>query len=427
MLEIEKINNIVNSFVWGPYMLVLLVGTGIYMSIRTRLFQITKINLWMKSTYGSLHAKDKNIDHNVTPFQAVSTALASTIGIGSIAGIATAIVAGGPGSLFWMLVSAFFGMITKFSEVVLAVYFREKDNKGVHYGGPMYYIEKGIKQKWLAIIFSIFASIATFGAGNMTQSNSIANLLNETFKIPNIVSGIIVAVIVAIVIIGGIKRVSSISEKIVPFMALLFSLKSAGAGISGYVIVLAMRYGIARGVFSNEAGIGTAPIVHAASNSNNPVEQGMWGIFEVFNTLIICILTGLIILSSDIYGNTNADGAVLTSLAFKSALGYKGEVILTLASVLFAFSTIIGWSYYGESCLGYITKRSKIVIMSYKLIFIIAIVIGSSIDLKIVWSIADTFNGLMAIPNLIAILLLSPIVITLTKKYIRDPKSIEIE
>ncbi|WP_297206386.1 sodium:alanine symporter family protein [uncultured Brachyspira sp.] len=454
MLEIERINNIINSFVWGPYMLVLLVGTGVYMTIRTRLFQITKINLWMKSTYGSLHAKDKNIDHNVTPFQAVSTALASTIGIGSIAGIATAIVAGGPGALFWMLVSAFFGMITKFSEVVLAVYFREKDHKGVHYGGPMYYIEKGIKQKWLAMIFAVFASIATFGAGNMTQSNSIASLLNETFKIPNIASGIAVAIIVAIVIIGGIKRVSSISEKIVPFMALFyfitsvivliinsknipnavnliisnaFSLKSVGAGISGYVIVLAMRYGIARGVFSNEAGIGTAPIVHAASNTNNPIEQGMWGIFEVFNTLIICILTGLIILSSNIYGHTDADGAVLTSLAFKSALGYKGEVILTLASVLFAFSTIIGWSYYGESCLGYLTKRSKFVIMAYKLIFIAAIVVGAAIDLKIVWSIADTFNGLMAIPNLIAILLLSPIVITLTKKYIKDPSSVEID
>ena len=450
MYEIEKINSIINSFVWGPYMLVLLVGTGIYMSIRTKLFQITKINLWMKSTYGSLHAKDQNIDHNVTPFQAVSTALASTIGIGSIAGIATAIVAGGPGALFWMLVSAFFGMITKFSEVVLSVYFREKDDKGVHYGGPMYYIEKGIKQKWLAIIFAVFASIATFGAGNMTQSNSIANLLYETFKIPNIASGIIVA----IVIIGGIKRVSSISEKIVPFMALFyfitsivvlminvknipnainliisnaFSLKSVGAGVSGYAILLAMRYGIARGVFSNEAGIGTAPIVHAASNSNNPVEQGMWGIFEVFNTLIICILTGLIILSSNVYGNTNADGAVLTSLAFKSALGYKGEIILTLASALFAFSTIIGWSYYGESCLGYITKRNKFVIMTYKLIFVIAIVIGATIDLKVVWSIADTFNGLMAIPNLIAILLLSPIVITMTKKYIKDPNSVEIE
>ena len=455
MEKISAINNIINGFVWGPYMLVLLIGTGVYMSIRTYFFQVKNFNIWAKLTYGSMFDKHEK-GHNITPFQAVSVALASTIGIGSIAGIATAIVSGGPGALFWMVVSAFFGMMTKFSEVVLSVYFREKDEKGIHYGGPMYYIEKGLKQKWLSILFAIFAAIATFGTGNMTQSNAIAGLLNQTLKLPEYVSGIIVAIIVALVLIGGIKRISSVSEKLVPFMATIyfiasiiiliinfknipqaiklivseaFSLKSAASGITGYAIFIAMRYGIARGVFSNEAGLGTAPIAHAASNTNNPVKQGMWGVFEVFNTLIICLLTGLVIISSDLYlyGNTAADGAVLTSLAFKEAIGIIGEIVITISSILFAFSTIIGWSYYGETCLGYLTKRNKIVIMSYKIIFIIIIVIGATSDLKSVWAIADTFNGLMAIPNLIGVVLLSPIVITMVKKYLKNPISVELE
>lgn len=453
--KISAINNIINSFVWGPYMLVLLIVTGVYMSIRTYFFQVKNFNIWAKLTYGSMFDKHEK-GHNITPFQAVSVALASTIGIGSIAGIATAIVSGGPGALFWMVVSAFFGMMTKFSEVVLSVYFREKDEKGIHYGGTMYYIEKGLKQKWLSILFAIFASIATFGAGNMTQSNAIAGLLKQTIKLPEYVSGIIVAIIVALVLIGGIKRISSVSEKLVPFMATIyfiasiiiliinfknmpsaiklivseaFSLKSAASGIAGYAIFIAMRYGIARGVFSNEAGLGTAPIAHTASNTNNPIKQGMWGIFEVFNTLIICLLTGLVIISSNLYlyGNTAADGAVLTSLAFKEAIGIIGEIVITISSILFAFSTIIDWSYYGETCLGYLTKRNKIVIMSYKIIFIIIIVIGATSDLKSVWAIADTFNGLMAIPNLIGVILLSPIVITMVKKYIKNPISVELE
>lgn len=453
--KISTINNVINGFVWGPYMLAFLIGTGVYMSVRTYFFQMKNFNIWAKLTYGSMFNKHEK-GHNITPFQAVSVALASTIGIGSIAGIATAIVSGGPGALFWMVVSAFFGMMTKFSEVVLSVYFREKDERGIHYGGPMYYIEKGLKQKWLSILFAIFAAIATFGAGNMTQSNAIAGLLNQTLKLPEYVSGIIVAIIVALVLIGGIKRISSVSEKLVPFMATIyfvasiiiliinaknipqaiklivseaFSLKSASSGITGYAIFIAMRYGIARGVFSNEAGLGTAPIAHAASNTNNPIKQGMWGIFEVFNTLIICILTGLVIISSNLYlhGNTAADGAVLTSLAFKEAIGIFGEIVITIASILFAFSTIIGWSYYGETCLGYLTKRNKIVIMSYKIIFIIVIIIGATADLKAIWAISDTFNGLMAIPNLIGVLLLSPIVITMVKKYIKNPNSVELE
>lgn len=319
----------------------------------------------------------------------------------------------------------------------------------------MYYLEKGLEQKWLAILFAIFASIATFGAGNMTQSNAIAGLLNQTVKLPNYISGIIIAIIVALVIIGGIKRISSVSEKLVPFMASIyfvasviiliiniknipqalkliiteaFSLRSAASGITGYTIFVAMRYGIARGIFSNEAGLGTAPIAHAASNTNNPIRQGMWGIFEVFNTFIICILTGMVIITSDLYlsGNSLADGAVLTSLAFKEAIGIVGEIVIIISSILFAFSTIIGWSYYGETCLGYLTKRNRFVIMSYKIIFILAIIVGATSDLKSIWALADTFNGLMAIPNLIGILLLSPIVISMVKKYIKNPSSVEL-
>lgn len=453
--KIFEINEIINGFVWGLYMLVFLIGTGIYMSIRTDLFQVKNFIRWAKATYGSMFTKHEK-GQNITPFQAVSVALASTIGIGSIAGIATAIVSGGPGALFWMLVSAFFGMMTKFSEVVLSVYFREKNNEGVHYGGPMYYLEKGLKQKWLAVLFAIFASIATFGAGNMTQSNAIAGLLSEYVKIPNYISGIIIAIIVALVIIGGIKRISSVSEKLVPFMASIyfvasiiiliiniknipqalkliiseaFSFRSAASGITGYAIFIAMRFGIARGIFSNEAGLGTAPIAHAASNTNNPIKQGMWGIFEVFNTFVICILTGMVIVTSDLYlsGSSTADGAVLTSLAFKEAIGIVGEIVIIISSILFAFSTIIGWSYYGETCLGYLTKRNRFVIMSYKIIFILAIILGATSDLKSIWALADTFNGLMVIPNLIGILLLSPIVISMVKKYIKNPSSVELQ
>lgn len=457
MEKIIEINSIINSFVWGPYMLVFLVGTGIYLTIRTNFFQVSKFNTWAKKTYGSIFDKSQSGSGNVTPFQAVSVALASTIGIGSIAGIATAVVSGGPGALFWMFVSAFFGMITKYSEVTLSVYFRNKDENGIHYGGPMYYIEKGIKQKWLAIVFAIFASIATFGIGNLTQSNAIASLVNDTFKLPKIVVGVIIAILVALVIIGGIKRISSVSEKLVPFMAVFyfiasivvilinianipdaiklifdnaFNLKAGVGGVGGYTIIVAMRYGVARGVFSNEAGLGTAPIVHAASNTKNPIEQGMMGIFEVFNTLIICILTGLIILTSNQYLDgelSNLSGALLTSAAFQDTIGIAGKYVVTIASILFALSTLIGWSYYGDACLGYLTNRNKTIIMIYKILYVLVVIVGATVELDLVWAIADTFNGLMAIPNLIALLILSPIVIKLTKKYIKDPKSIEFD
>ncbi len=453
MEVIANINSVINSFVWGPYMLLLLVGTGIFISVTTGFFQITRIKLWVSKTFGSLRNK-RNAEKNITPFQAVSAALASTVGTGNIAGVATAIVAGGPGAVFWMWVSAFFGMMTKYGEVLLAVRYREKDANGIHYGGPMYYIEKGMKAKWLAIAFALFGAFASFGIGNMTQSNSIAGAL-QSFSIPPLVTGVVFAVLAGLVILGGIKRIATVTEKLVPFMAVLyfvgavillainiakipeafsvifgnaFSVKSVGGGVMGYGIAQAMRFGIARGVFSNEAGLGSAPIAHAASESKNPAEQGLWGIFEVFvDTIIICTLTALIVITSGLYTSGDLSGAALTAQAFSKGFGNGGNIFLSIALICFAFSTIIGWSYYGERCLGYLTKNSKMVIILYRVLFIASIVIGATLELTLVWNIADTLNGLMAIPNLIALLFLSGTIISITKQYIKDPSSVEMK
>ncbi|MFI3258452.1 MAG: sodium:alanine symporter family protein [Spirochaetales bacterium] len=450
---IASINATINSFVWGPYMLVLLVGTGIYISVATKFFQVTRIKLWFSKTFGMLRVKSK-AGKNITAFQAVSTALASTVGTGNIAGIATAIVAGGPGAVFWMWVSAFFGMMTKYAEVLLAVHYREKDENGVHYGGPMYYIQKGMNIKWLAGAFALFGAFASFGIGNMTQSNSIAGAL-QGFSVPPLVTGIVFAIIAGLVIIGGIKRIATVTEKLVPFMAILyfagavlllilnaskipeafsvifagaFNVKSVGGGVMGYGIAQAMRYGVARGIFSNEAGLGSAPIAHAASETNNPVEQGLWGIFEVFvDTIVICTLTALVVLTSGLYAEAGISGAALTSKAFESSFGSVGSLFLSVALICFAFSTIIGWSYYGERCLGYLSNNNKAVLQVYKILFIASIVIGATLELTLVWDIADTLNGLMAIPNLIALLALSGTVFTLTKKYLKDPMSVETD
>ena len=447
MDKIASINNIINSFVWGPFMLALLVGTGIYISVRTNFLQVSKIALWSKLTLGAL-GKKKESGVNVSPFQAVATALAATVGTGNIAGIATAIVAGGPGAVFWMWVSAFFGMMTKYAEVVLAVKFRETNKDGVHYGGPMYYISNGAKLPWLACLFAFFCTFASFGIGNMTQANSIASAVSSNFGVAPLVTGVVLAVLVALVIVGGIKRIASVTELLVPFMAILyitialvvliinfsripaafgeifssaFSLRSVGGGIMGYVITRAMRFGFARGVFSNEAGLGSAPIVHAASSTKNPVEQGFWGIFEVFvDTIIICSLTALVVLTSGLYVDGKLDGAALTSAAFSGSLGRFGGIALTFALVCFAFSTLVGWSYYGERALGYLTGNNKTMGYLYKAVFIACIVIGSTMELTLVWGISDTLNGLMAIPNLIGILILSGTVFALTKKYLLD-------
>ena len=445
---VQKVNDLINGIVWGPYMLVFLVGTGIFFTICLKVFQVAKINIWWTSTFGKLFSrkpKEKVDDANISPFQAVSTALASTVGTGNIAGVATAIFAGGPGAVFWMWVSGFFGMMTKYSEVVLAVKYRETDEKGAHHGGPMYYIQNGLNMKWLAVIFAIFGTLATFGIGNMTQANAVANSLKTSFGIPLLASGIAIALIVALVIIGGIKRIASVAEKLVPFMAVFyfiggiiilglnvsklptafgaifnnaFSFQSVGGGIMGYAIMRAMRYGIARGVFSNEAGLGSAPIAHAASRTKDPVEQGLWGIFEVFvDTIIICSITALVILTSGLYQG-EVSGAPLVMASFSQSFGSFGGIFVSIAVLCFAGSTILGWSYYGQQCLGYLTGKNKTWDLVYKIFFSLLTIVGALGGLKFVWDLADTLNGLMAIPNIIALLLLSKVVFSLTKEYL---------
>ena len=452
MEVLSNINDALNEVVWGPYMLVLLVGTGIFYTIWSKAYQVTRIGVWWKGTFGQLFKKTPKGDKseaNITPFQAVTTAMASTVGTGNVVGVATAIVLGGPGAVLWMWVSAFFGMMTKYAEVVLAVKYREVDENGTHHGGPMYYIEKGLKQKWLAVIFAIFGTLATFGIGNMTQVNAIGQSLETTFGINTWITGIVIALICALVIIGGIKRIATVTEKLVPFMAVFyfiggiiiiainigkipaafsaifsnaFSFQSVGGGLLGYTIMRAMRYGVARGVFSNEAGLGSAPIAHAASREQDPVKQGLWGIFEVFvDTFIICTISALVILTAGLFEGGNR-GAALVIESFSATFGTFGGAFVSIAILCFAGSTILGWSYYGMQCLGYLTKNNKAIDMAYKVVFTILIVVGARGGLEFVWDVADTLNGLMAIPNLIALLLLSKVVMSLTKEYLQRNK-----
>jgi len=449
---VQQANDVINGFVWGPYMLVLIVGTGVYLTFRSNVFQVTKIKTWWKETFGQLTAgkpKEKLKDGNISPFEAVSTALASTVGTGNIVGVATAIYLGGPGAVFWMWVSGFFGMMTKYAEIVLAVKYREVDANGTHHGGPMYYIEKGLKIKWLAVIFAVFGTLATFGIGNMTQANAVASSVNQSFGVPVYITGIVLAILLALVIIGGIKRIAAVAVKLVPFMAVFyfiggiiililnagalpgafgaifanaFSMESLGGGIMGYAIMRAMRYGIARGVFSNEAGLGSAPIAHAASRETDPVKQGLWGVFEVFvDTGIICTITALVILSAGLYRG-DVSGAPLVMASFVNSFGEIGGIFVTIAIICFAGSTILGWSYYGQQCLRYLTGGNKIVDISYKFIFSCLTIVGAMGGLTFVWDLADTLNGLMAIPNLIALLLLSKVVFELTKEYLSREK-----
>lgn len=466
---ISRINNSVNSFVWGPIMLALIVGTGIFLTIRCRFPQASKFGYMWQNTVSTLFKKgDKaalaSDGTNVSPFAAVSTALASTVGVGNVAGVAGAIAAGGPGAVFWMWVSAFFGMCTKYAEIVLAVHFRQVAEDGTHYGGPMYYIEKGLKCKWLACIFALLGGLACFGIGNATQAAEISvavnNLTGAGFD-SSFITAIILAAIVGIVVIGGIKRISTVTTYLVPFMALFyiiigvgiiianasvlpqcfaiifksaFSLKAVGGGVFGYAIFLAMQKGIARGVFSNEAGLGSAPIAHAASSTKAPVKQGLWGIFEVFiDTIVICTITGLLVVLSGTYETSGLTGGALTAHAVETLLGSVwGGNFVRFGLLLFALSTILGWCYYGETCWGYLTNNNKTVTMIYRIIFTLVCFIGawtssSSVisdtsTLNLMWNLADTLNGLMAIPNLIGLLLLSGIVVKLTKDHFNSKR-----
>jgi AGCS family alanine or glycine:cation symporter len=443
-----NINSVVNNFVWGPPILVLIVGVGLFLSVKTGFFSITKLGYTLKNTLLKMFSKEQRGEGEVTAFQAVATALAATVGTGNVAGVATAIALGGPGAIFWMWLAAILGMTTKFAEVVLAVNFREKTEDGRFVGGPMYYIENGLGKswKWLAVLFAFFGALASFGIGNMTQANSVALAVEGSFKIPPLATGIVLAVLTGLVIVGGIKRIGAITEKLVPFMAAIYILgglfillsnvaaipgafaiifkeaftgTAAVGGFAGATMARAIRYGIARGVFTNEAGLGSAPIAHAAATTDHPVRQGLWGIFEVFaDTIVICSITALAIITTGVW-ETGESGAVLTTLAFNTAIP-GGGIIVTIGLVLFAYSTILGWAYYGERCLEYLAGTKPI--LAYRLIWVVFIVIGAVGGLEFIWSLADTLNGLMAIPNLIGVLFLSGTVFKLTKEFFTKEK-----
>ena len=559
---ITKSNQVVNDFVWGPPMLVVFLLVGLYFTVRTRFFQFTNIKLWMNTTilacFKNKEVRKTEDKKSISQFQSLCTALAGTIGTGNIAGVATAIVLGGPGAIFWMWLSALLGMMTHYAESVLAIKYRYKNEKGSWIGGPMIYIERGLKLKWLAVIFSIFCVLASFGIGNMAQSNSISSALYNSFGIPTIVTGVVIAVLIGLVIMGGIKRIASVTEKFVPLMAGIyllgafiiigvniekvpgvfglifkeaFRLQAATGGIVGYGIMSAMKRGISRGVFSNEAGLGSSVMVHSSSDVKEPVIQGMWGIFEVFaDTIIVCTITALTILCSGAYEKqdymeyntqvvirqefieeanksinniiiTNEEdmvkealliademinsiystaqdvggvsvvedglyggeellegikletinvlkkyrftnqgkleeafdsllhakreeisflpekksGVPLTSQAFESVLGKGGNVFVSIAVMLFAFSTLLGWSYYGERGIEFLFGLKAVPV--YKAVFLLVIILGAVLKIELVWDLSDTFNGLMAMPNLLALGLLSRQVLNITKEY----------
>ena len=454
LAQIEAINSAVNGVVWGPIMLVLLVGTGIYLTFRTRGLQARRFGYILRNTIGTLFSKDKkksDSQHNLTPFQAVSTALAGTVGTGNIAGVTGAIFVGGPGAVFWMWVSAFFGMMTKYAEIVLALKYRQTDEKGAHYGGPMYYIEKGTGQKWLAVIFALLGGIACFGIGNIAQSTEIAGAVQSLTGLDPLYTGIILAILTAIVVIGGVKRIGQVASYLVPFMAIFYILaglaiialrisdvpaalasiftqafslepREIGGGVAGYTIMVSMQQGVARGVFSNEAGLGSAPMAHAASDTQEPVEQGMWGVFEVFvDTIVICTLTSMAILLSGVLEydlSSFASNGAAAAAAFNAILpGTIGGTVLQISLLFFALSTILGWSYYGERCWGYLSNNNKVVNYIFKIAFVLMCIVGSVGSGALMWDISDTLNGMMAIPNLVGLLLLSGTVIRLTREY----------
>ena len=473
-MTLKEIVDFLNGIAWGPWMLLLLVGTGVYLSVRMGFLQFAKFGYAMKNTIGKVFQKQTAGEGEVTPFQAVTTALAATVGTGNIAGVTGAIAVGGPGAVFWMWVSALFGMATKYAEVVLAVRYRERNEKGDWVGGPMYYIKNGLGQKWkwLASVFCVLGAIAAFGIGNMTQINTIAGSINtaidafggntggwtvglfgQTVPISSIIVGAIVAVIVALVLFGGIKRIGSVTEKMVPFMAAVyiiaalavvlsnvgslgkifvmifkgaFSAEAALGGAFGITIMTTIQKGVGRGVFSNEAGLGSAPMAHAASSETNPVKQGLYGIFEVFmDTIVICTLTALTLLCGvesgvEITWGQSA-GSELISAAFSTVFGTKiGSLLVAVGIGLFALSTILSWSLYGSRCCEFLFGTKSVGV--YQIIFIFVVIIGATLELELVWNIADTLNGFMAIPNLVALLGLSGVVVKLTKEFFAKEK-----
>ena len=453
---IEAVNSVVNNFIWGVPAMICIIGVGLYLSIRTRFLQIRKFPYSMKVTLGRMMKKKEASDGALTPFQAVCTALAATVGTGNVAGVAGAIAIGGPGAVFWMWISALLGMCTKFAEVTLAVHFRETNAQGDLVGGPMYYIKNGLDKKWhfLAYLFAAFGVLAVFGTGNATQVNTITTAIDsalssfnalpaDAVKLVNLIIGVALAIIIALILIGGIKRIGNVTSKLVPFMAIMYIVLALGviffhiksvpavfasiiegafhpASVTGGVVgsfFMSMKKGVSRGIFSNEAGLGTGSIAHACADTKKPVKQGFFGIFEVFvDTIIICTMTALVILCSGVpvnYGE--AAGAELTISGFTAVYGNWVSVFTAVAMCCFAFSTIIGWGLYGTRCIEFLfgSRSNKPFMVLYSL----TAIVGATMNLGLMWSIAETFNGLMVIPNLIAVFLLSGVVVKMTKEY----------
>lgn len=439
---LQRLNSALNGYVWGWPMIVLLIGTGLLLTVITGAVQFRRLGFALREVLGKITRPGRG-KGDVRPFQAVATALASTVGVGNIAGVATAIFLGGPGAVFWLWVSGLLGMATKYAEIVVALHYRETDSSGTMRGGAMYVLKKGLGWPWLGSAFALLAALAGFGIGNMVQANSVADALRATFGVPTWITGLLLVFLTALVILGGIKSIARVTGWLVPFMALFylcgagvvlvlhadrlphafklifdgaFSGTAAVGGFAGSTMMLALRYGIARGLFSNEAGLGSAPMVHCAATTDHPVRQGMYGVFEVFvDTVLICTATGLVILLTGTW-SSGLTGAALAAKAFETGLpGTFGSVVVTGGLVLFAYSTLLGWSYYGETGIVYLLGAKAA--MPYRLAWLVFVYFGATGSLHLIWDIADTLNGLMAIPNLIGILASLPLLLRLQREF----------
>lgn len=443
MDAITDVINSINGVVWGPLMLVLILGAGLFLQVGLKFMPMRKLGYGFSLLWQGRKPPEEG-KGEISPFNALMTSLSATIGTGNIAGVATAIFLGGPGALFWMWCTALVGLATKYAEAVCAVNFREQDANGEYVGGPMYYIKNGLSSKWqwLAPMFAIFGAIAGFGIGNTVQANSVADVMNSTFGVPTWVTGVVLMVLVGAVILGGIKRIATVAGTLVPVMAIgyiacglavlfvnadhvgpaiglvfeyAFTPVAATGGFAGAAVWAAIRFGVARGVFSNEAGLGSAPIAHAAANTTGPVSQGLVAMLGTFiDTLIVCSITGLAIISSGVW-TSGETGAALTSLAFETSLPGMGGIIVTVSLAIFAFTTMLGWAFYSEKCVSYLFGVKAVT--GFRILWALAAPVGAMANLGIIWLIADTLNAFMAIPNLIALVLLSPVVFKLTREY----------
>lgn len=446
---LERINDFLHTYVAGVPLIILIMFTGFYLSWRADFLQVKRFGYIFRHTLGRVFQRQKpdkeRRQGDISPFQALTTALAATIGTGNIAGVATAITLGGPGAIFWMWVSAFLGMLTKYSEVVLAVHYRDEREGGVVTGGPMYFLHNGLRAPLLATLFAVFGFMAAFGIGNLVQANSVADAVSTTFGFPPLYTGFILAFLVGTVIIGGIKRIGSFTEKLVPIMAVFyvtgalliiatrigqvpaaflaifqgaFTGTAAAGGFAGAAVTSAVRFGIARGIFTNEAGLGSASIAHASARTKHPAQQGMWGVMEVFiDTHVVCTITALTILITGVWQIPGLEGAAMTTAAFNQGLPGPGGLIVAIGLIFFAFTTLVTWSFYGEKCFEYLFGERSVVF--YRLLWLPLIIVGSVGGLRQVWAVADTLNSFMALPNLIGLLGLSGVVVRLTRDYFK--------